>query len=260
MDGTTRLETMWRGILDGNPALHTKRFLYTVLPSSPRCHICHSPFGSFGGALLGMFGVRRSRLNPNFCNTCENYLRKNPGGAETDLTLLFVDIRGSTTMAERIAPVEFSKLIDRFYKTTQDVLIDYGALIEKLVGDEVASIFVPGFAGPHYARKAIEAARKLLTVTGHGDSNGPWIPVGVGVHWGKAWVGAVGSANGVVEMTALGDVPNVTARLASSAGKGEVLVSEDAWAASRLSIPVGEERLLSLKGRKEPVKVKVLVA
>jgi adenylate cyclase len=162
-------------------------------------------------------------------------------------------------MAERIEPAEFSKLIDRFYKTTQDVLIDDGALIEKLVGDEVASIFVPGFAGPQYARKAVEAARKLLLVTGHGDSNGPWIPVGVGVHSGRAWVGA-GSASGVVEMTALGDAPNVTARLASSAGKGEVLVSEDAWNASQLAIPAVEERLLSLKGRVEPVRVKVLVA
>ena len=163
-------------------------------------------------------------------------------------------------MAERIGPAEFSKLIDRFYKTTQDVLIDDGALIEKLVGDEVASIFVPGFAGPHYARKAVEAARKLLLVTGHGDSNGPWIPVGVGVHSGRAWVGAVGSASGVVEMTALGDAPNVTARLASSAGKGEVLVSEDAWNASQFAIPAVDERLLSLKGRKGPVRVKVLVA
>jgi adenylate cyclase len=206
-----------------------------------------------------MFGVRRSRLNPNFCNTCEDKLRKIPGGAETDLALLFVDIRGSMTMAERIGPAEFSRLINRFYKTTQDVLIDYGALIEKLVGDEVASMFIPGFAGPQYARKAVEAARRLLLVTGHGDSNGPWIPVGVGVHWGRAWVGAVGSANGVVEMTTLGDAPNVTARLASNAGKGEALVSEDAWNASQLAIPGVEERLLSLKGRKEPVRVKVLV-
>ena len=260
MEAATPLEDLWRGILTGNASTHTIRFLFSVLPSNPRCQICHSPFASFGGALVRMFGVRRSRLNPNFCNTCEDYLRKIPGGAETDLALLFVDIRGSTTIAERVGPAEFSKLIDRFYKTTQEVLIEGGALIEKLVGDEVASLFVPGFAGPQYARKAVEAARKLLSVTGHGDSNGPWVPVGVGVHWGRAWVGAVGSASGVVEMTTLGDAPNVTARLASSAGKGEVLVSEDAWNASQLTIPAAEERLLSLKGRKEPVKVKVLVA
>jgi class 3 adenylate cyclase len=61
-------------------------------------------------------------------------------------------------------------------------------------------------------------------------------------------------------MTALGDAPNVTARLASSAGRGEILVSEEAWAAAQVALPTVEERLLSLKGRKEPVKVKVLVA
>ena len=81
MDAATRLEEVWRGILAGDRALHTVRFLYSVLPSNPRCQICYSPFASFGGALARMFGVRGSRLNPNFCNTCEDHLREIPGGS-----------------------------------------------------------------------------------------------------------------------------------------------------------------------------------
>jgi adenylate cyclase len=93
--------------------------------------------------------------------------------------------------------------------------------------------------------------------TGHGSADGPWLPVGAGVHTGQAWVGALGD-DAYVEMTALGDAVNVAARLASIAAAGEILVS--AATAERAGIEPGanEARLLELKGRVEPLPSIVL--
>src|SRR5438093_3511206 len=141
--------------------------------------------------------------------------------------MLFVDVRGSTRMAERMSAAEFSRLISRFYKVTTDVLIRTDAFIDKLVGDEVIGLYLPIFTGPNHAGAAIRAAQELLRVTGQPDRSGAWLPIGIGVHTGTAYVGVVSGAEGTVpDVTALGDCVNVTARLASSAGPGEALVSE----------------------------------
>ena len=105
--------------------------------------------------------------------------------------MLFVDVRGSTTIAEKMDTHEFSRLMNRFYEATIDVLVQADAFIEKLVGDEVTALFIPGYAGQEHARKAVEAGQVLLRVTGHGEPGGPWVPVGVGIHTGKAWVGSI---------------------------------------------------------------------
>ena len=199
-----------------------------------------------------------AKLNPRLCNACEEFAREHQGGAEIELSVLFADIRGSTTIAEQMSNAEFSRLIDRFYQAATDVMIRSDALVDKLIGDEVTGLYIPGYAGAEHARRAIEAAQDILKATGHGSPEGPWIPVGAGVHTGVAYVGAVGSRNGIVDITALGDAPNVGARLASQARAGEVLLSDATAAAAGLDRENIEERQLQLKGRGEPVTVCVL--
>jgi adenylate cyclase len=172
--------------------------------------------------------------------------------------MLFADVRGSTGMAENVSPIEFRHLMNRFFETTTGVLVNSGALIEKFIGDEVSAMYVPGFAGPEHPRRAVEAARKLLSATGHTKPGGPWIPVGVGVHSGIAFVGTVGSADGVNYITALGDAVNTAARLASQAGPGEIVVSESSMKAGGMALNDAEQRCLELKGRNEPVDVRVI--
>ena len=86
----------------------------------------------------------------------------------------------------------------------------------------------------------------------------PWIRVGAGVHTGIAFVGAMGSSQGVSDIAVLGDVANVTARLASQAGVGEILVSEEAWRAAGLSQELSKTRQLQLKGGSQPMTVRVI--
>ena len=89
------------------------------------------------------------------------------------------------------------------------------------------------------------------------ERGGPWIEVGVGVHFGTAFVGTVGSKDGATDITVLGDVPNVAARLSSAAAAGEILVSEDAYKRAEISGAL-EQRSLELKGKSQPMTVYVL--
>ncbi len=188
-----------------------------------------------------------------------DFCQKHPGGAEVEISMLFVDARGSTNLAERMRAAEFSRLMNRFYKAATQVLIETDAFIDKLVGDEVMGLYLPVFTGPNHARAAVQAAQELLRATGHGNKQGPWLPVGVGVHTGTAFVGTVkGAQDTVSDVTALGDNVNMTARLASKAGAGEALISDAACAAAGLDLGDLEHRRLELKGKSEPVSVRVL--
>ncbi len=175
--------------------------------------------------------------------------------------MLFADIRGSTSLAEGMQAAEFSRLINRFYKQATDALIKTDAFIDKFVGDEVIGLYFPLFAGKNHAAGAVQAAREILQAAGSDRGSGRPLPVGIGVHTGVAYVGTVsGAEESVKDVTALGDNVNITARLAAKAGAGEALISEAACAAAGLSLGTSEQRSLELKGKSQPVNVRVIMS
>lgn len=253
---------VWRkALMGGEPLLGRMHHLFGLIPSNPRCKICNAPFQGFGAPLMRVIGKRRSNKNPHFCAACETYASKHQGGAEIELTMLFVDVRGSTSLAEKMNATEFSRLMNRFYEEAINVLVQADAFIDKLVGDEVTALFFPGFAGKDHARRAVEAGQDLLHVMGYGQAGGAWVPIGVGIHTGIAWVGSISGAGGdSMDFTALGDNVNIAARLASKAGAGEVLISEAVCNAAKIGFKDLEKRELELKGKSELVSVRVLHA
>ena len=229
-----------------------------MLPSSPRCKLCASPFNAPLGPLMAVVGKRPWPKNPMYCTACFNELRRHRGGAEIECSLLFADVRGSTAMAETMRPQEFTALMNRFFMTASRILISHEAMVDKFVGDEIIGLFVPVLTGPGHATKAIEAGRQLLVATGN-NSEHPWLPIGIGLNTGVAYVGTVGEGDNV-DLTAMGDPVNVTARLAGAAGAGEMLVTADAATAARLTDPRLERRRLNLKGKSESTEVLVVRA
>lgn len=252
-------EDYWHKMLsEGNALLDGGRTVLGWIPSDSRCMFCHGPFEGFGGKVMSLVGKGQAREDPRVCNSCVKQGQRHPGGAHVDLATVFADMRGSTPTAERIGDRAFSALIDRFFKVSSKVLIEEGAIVGRLAGDQAIGYFVPGFAGKDYARAAMDAAVELLRVTGHGDEGGPWIPLGVGVHAGNAYVGVLNSDSGAIERTALGDAVNVGARLADSAGVGEILASIPVLSMSGIDTDGLERRSLQLKGKTEPFEVAVI--
>jgi adenylate cyclase len=259
----TTVDEMWHKMLtQGDPIMGYFRHFWGRLPAEPRCASCHTPFAGIGGAMARVLGrTRRSAKNPRFCTACDLFYGKYHGGAEVTLTMLFVDVRGSTTLAEKMNAATFSQLMNRFYEAVTAVLVEADVFIDKFVGDEVIGLFIPGYAGPEHARRAVDTAQALLAMTGHGDPQGPWLTVGAGLHTGVAYVGTVAGVSGAgADFTALGDNVNISARLASKAGAGEVLVSDATCQAAQLDTQGLEKRDLELKGRSEPVRAWVLHA
>lgn len=248
----------WRAFFMGEElSAHRMMRVFGRIPASPRCKVCRSPFAGPGGVIMRFMGRTRSKMNPNICGLCEHFAQENPGGAEIPLSLLFADIRGSTSLAETLGTTQFSGLIARFYDAVTEELLRVNAMIDRLIGDEVIALFVPVLTGNEHAQAALKGARGILKATGHEKSGGPWVPVGVGIHTGRAFVGAVGTA-GVSDITALGDDVNLTARLASLAAAGEIIMTEATRAASGLPTDELEPRHLEVKGRSTPVDAWVM--
>jgi adenylate cyclase len=252
-------EEEWHDFLSGtHPHLHDKSPL-RFIPSNPRCKLCKAPFGGPGAVILRRYGFTPWPKNPKVCGRCFKGLQEHasmcPGdpagsevrGAEVELSMLFADVRGSSKLARQMSTLEFTGLMDRFYRASTQALVELDAIIEKFVGDEVVGLFLPFMTGPDHATRAVEAARALFAATGYGSAEGPWVPLGAGVHTGIAFVGVVGGHDGR-DFTALGDPMNIAAHLASQAAAGEILITQPVVDRAALASTDLERRHVSLKG------------
>ena len=255
-DHKSEVEQMWRDWFMTD-AFQVEKRLYSflrILPHDPRCKLCRTPFHGIGGLVLGaLFGRKQSTLNPRFCNVCEEFAKKHPGGAEVEMSMLFADIRGSTALSEQMTSLEFSGLINRFYVGTTKAISEEDGLVEKLAGDAVAAFWGAGFAGKDYVARTIRAAQNISQSMERQN-----IPVGIGVHAGMAYFGAMGSADGLVDISAIGEDVNAAARLASKAAAGEIIISETALAWANMDGSKLESRQLELKGISGQVPVRVM--
>ena len=253
-------EEMHEFLAGHNPANVLMRRLFRRVPSGPNCKICAAPFAGPGGAVLRHVGFGRFAGNPTICNFCiKDLQRMGVQGAEIPVSLLFADIRGSTTIGERMSPTDFQGFLNRFYRIASQAVLASDGIVDKFVGDEVIGLFFGGISGDHHAAAAVAAGRSLLSRAGRADATptGP-IPVGAAVHTGVAFVGSTAIDDVVSDFTALGDVVNTTARLAGEAVSGELLVSVEAATAAETDTTDLERRTIGVRGRTELVEVVAL--
>ena len=229
--------------------VRTLQRLMRALPSNPRCKICYSPFAGVGGKIVGVAGFKPSRKNPEFCQGC---FEKAPlGGEEMDIGVMFADVRGFTTMSETVPPEDMATLLNRFYGAAMDSLVHRSAVIDKMVGDEVMALFIPWFVESPIERMC-DAADDLLKAVGFGGDGEPWLPLGIGMDFGRAFVGNVGVGE-VKDFTAIGDVVNTAARLQAEATAGQMLMSQRVFEAVADRYPNAPRAELQLKGKADPV-------
>ena len=242
-------ELDWQALLvDGYEPLRRAQRVFRRLPSDPRCKLCQNPFGGVGGRVAGWMGRRPSRKNPNLCQAC--FDRLPPGGIELDVGVLFADLRGSTGMGEQTTPTEFADRLNRFYALASEAVIGHDGIVDKLIGDEVMGLFIPGLSGPRYRRRTAEAALALADAVQD-------LEVGVAANAGVAFVGSVGAGT-VRDFTALGDAVNVGARLESHARAGEVVLGAELYDALGPDRPEARSDVVDVRGRDAPVAVAVI--
>jgi adenylate cyclase len=226
------------------------RHLNRAIPHGPRCKLCASPFAGLGRLLPGA-NFSPSRKNPNFCKRC--FEQAPIGCRDMEIGVLFADVRGYTALTESRPAAEVTELMNRFYGLAADVLIRHDAVIDKLIGDEVMALFIPSWT-PAATSHMLHAAEELLRGVGFGSDEAPWLPLAVGMDYGRASVGNVGSGE-VKDFTAIGDVVNTAARLQAWAEAGQLVMSERVRATLEALPPKAESVELRLKGKAEPVQV-----
>jgi len=249
------MEPRWYGIFRGETPIalapRVGRRLYGLVPSPWRCKFCNAPFrGPYAGTFRWL-GYTPSRKNPNICARCIE--RAPEGGAIVPMSVLFADVRGYTSIAEKLSSVETTALLQRFYEAASRALLSHEAVLGQIAGDEVMAFFVPGLAGDGYRRKAVAGARALLEAVGYGRQEGTWLTVGVGICSGEQFLGNVGGG-GFKDFTALGDVTNTAARLQALAEGGEIGLCQMTYEAVADEYPDAEGRALQLKGKRTPVQ------
>jgi adenylate cyclase len=241
-------DEQWERILHGEGgiavAVRLNRRLFGLFPSPWRCKSCNAPFRGPASGTFRWIGYAPSAKNPAVCRRCIE--RAPNGGAVVPVSVVMADVRGYTRMTEGLEAAQVPEAVNRFYEASSSALSSAEALLGQIEGDLVMGVFVPGLAGPHYRRKAVEGGTRLLRKV-------DWLAVGVGIASGEEFVGNVGGG-GFKDFTALGDVTNVAARLTACAEPGEILMDAVTYDAVAPHHPDAERRELELKGKSAAVE------
>jgi adenylate cyclase len=248
-------EDYWRDLLLGESrTLSTMSRMFRSLPSAPRCKMCMAPFEGPIAPILRLVGFRRWALNQQICRICVSSMTRQRGGAEIPVSLLFADVRGSTSLAETLPPKDFARSMDAFFHRVAAAVDAESGVIDHIVGDGVMAMWIPAFVGPDHARHAVAAGRRLVADLRVPDLGGTAFPAGVGVHTGIGYVGVIGEP-GSYDFTVQGDIANTTARLGSSAAPGQLVMSDPVVAAAGVDTSDLSHLLLDLKGKADRVPV-----
>jgi PAS domain S-box-containing protein len=190
----------------------------------------------------------------------EDPRRVSLGGERQEISVLFADIRGYTTLSEGLDPERVVALLNRYLGVATAAIFAHEGTLDKYIGDAVMAIFNAPLSQSGHALAAVQAAlsmqRGLKRLAAESDVS---VAYGIGVNTGSAVVGNIGTEQ-LMNYTAIGDAVNVAARLQSNAQPGEVLLSGSTYA--QVAGQVEAERLepFHLKGRLQPVDVYRLLA
>jgi len=165
--------------------------------------------------------------------------------------VLFVDVRGFTSLAEQLQPADVAARLNRFYDLASRAIFLYDGTLDKLVGDQVMAFFGAPIDCQDHAGRAVRAAVEIIDNLRTSDG-GAILRVGAGISSGEAFVGNVGGA-AVADYTVLGDTVNIAARLQGEAAPGEILISDETYAQVTEQFPNATRRELLLKGKSDPV-------
>ncbi len=150
-------------------------------------------------------------------------------GQAREITVLFSDIRGFTTLSEKRSPEEIVSLLNRYFSLQVEIIFRHGGTLDKFIGDAIMAFWGAPQEDPQHAQHAVAAAlemeQALLRFKEELGEHGRDFDVGIGIHSGKAVVGFIGS-DARMDYTAIGDTVNLSSRIEGlTKGVARILVS-----------------------------------
>lgn len=191
-------------------------------------------------------------------------LIKNPamlalGGQKKYLTVFFSDIRGFTSMSEKMAPEEVVKILNEYLTEMTDIIFKYNGTLDKFIGDAVMAFWGAPKYFPNHAelavRAAVEMQKKVCDLCRMWEGQGRrGIGIGMGVNTGDVVIGNMGSAT-FADYTVIGDNVNTAQRLEANAPAGKIIISESTFSEVKDIVKTKKLAPLTVKGKEKPLQV-----
>lgn len=183
---------------------------------------------------------------------------------EMVVTVLFSDLRGFSTLAERMSPRDVADMVGRHLSAMAEVVHEHGGMVDKFAGDAVMAVFGAPQVQPDHAERALRCAmamqaRQLALNEEAAAHSEPSLFMGIGVNTGTVIAGTIGGA-GRLEYTVMGDAVNVASRLQGEALGGEILTTADTIDAAGTAIRSESAGPRQVKGRNQPVQTHRILA
>jgi adenylate cyclase len=203
-------------------------------------------------------------MNPNTCTVCELMFTRvmKARKVTVDVSVLFADLRGYTTLSQSLSSDAVSSLLDAFYDECAAAIWEYDGLLNKTIGDSVMAIFNFPIRHDNHPERAVLAARQIQhrygarresLLTENVGLSGSDLGVGVGIDVGDTSFGEFGRSHR--DLTAIGTVVNTASRAQGAANAGEILVTQAVHDRAGRDVVAGEGREYSLKGFEAPMKL-----
>src|SRR5450432_3562063 len=199
-------------------------------------------------------------LSPNLVDqVVQGKLQLEKGGVLSEVTLLFSDIRGFTSMSESREPEEIVRMLNEYFELMVDVIFKYEGTLDKFVGDEVIALFGAPVPMQNAELKAAQCALDMMRVlsewnrtrAAEGQNE---IKIGIGINTGIVVTGAIGSSR-ALQYTAIGDAVNTASRLCSVAEAGQIILSEATYRTMIEDVAAVPLPPVRVKGKAEELRV-----
>ncbi|WP_158289345.1 CHASE2 domain-containing protein [Paenibacillus flagellatus] len=182
------------------------------------------------------------------------------GGERMDISLIFVDIRGFTTLSEKLEPEQVIQFLNEYLDVCTKAIFKFNGTLDKFIGDGVMAIFGAPIRYDNHAEMAVRAALEMKKQTAMLEERlmqklGFTVRFGIGINCGPAIVGNIGSEELRLDYTAIGDTVNLTARLESNAKPGQILISDNIYERVHHLFDIESMGEIKVKGKELPVTI-----
>ncbi|HKQ30763.1 MAG TPA: adenylate/guanylate cyclase domain-containing protein [Burkholderiales bacterium] len=177
-------------------------------------------------------------------------------GQRRNITVLFSDIRGFTTLSERQTPKQVVELLNRYFRLQVEVIFRHQGTLDKYIGDAIMAFWGAPAQQPDHARRALAAAREMeqvvLRFKQELGERGRSFDIGIGLNSGEVVVGFVGSPEHRQDYTVIGDTVNTASRIeGATKGRARILVSAATRLAAGKGVSFRDHGQVALKGKEE---------
>ncbi|WP_127585169.1 CHASE2 domain-containing protein [Paenibacillus koleovorans] len=182
------------------------------------------------------------------------------GGERMDITLIFVDIRGFTTLSEKLEPEQVIAFLNEYLDVCTKAVFKFNGTLDKFIGDGVMAIFGAPIRYDNHTELAVRSALEMKKQSAILEQKlmeklGFTVRFGIGINCGPAVVGNIGSEDLRLDYTAIGDTVNLSARLESNAKPGQILISENVYNRVGHLFEIESMGEIKVKGKELPVPI-----